>query len=160
MLSIKDVMKLNNKRAAAATRKNRELRRVKVYTLNGKQIGKPGIGEGEERLTFPASFLVGDALNETDWIRTADECDLGKNRSASFDKEEQAKTWWCFSEVQPLGLLHSGADDESYMAAPGDPMGLNGDHMTALETTVEIDFEEKPCCEVDDVPTPTTPSPF
>ncbi len=45
--------------------------RVKVYTMDGTQIGLPGVGEGDNRLTFPRRFLVGDALRARDWIRFA-----------------------------------------------------------------------------------------
>ena len=46
-------------------------RRVKVFTMSGVQIGKPGVGESDERLTFPMRYLVGDALAGTPWVRFA-----------------------------------------------------------------------------------------
>ena len=57
--------------------------RVKVFTMRGVQIGKAGMGESDERLTFPARYLVGDALAGTKWIRFA-------------IKEEMMSdnTWW------------------------------------------------------------------
>ena len=45
--------------------------RVKVFTMSGVQIGKAGIGEFDERLTFPRRYLVRDALAGTKWIRFA-----------------------------------------------------------------------------------------
>ena len=35
-------------------------RRVRVHLLNGTRIGLAGVGEGNERLTFPSHYQVGD----------------------------------------------------------------------------------------------------
>ena len=61
--------------------------RVKVFTMSGVQIGKAGIGEFDERLTFSRRYLVRDVLAGTKWIRFA-------------IKEEMMSdnTWWRYSE--------------------------------------------------------------
>ena len=61
-------------RALAARRSTSA--RVRVYTAAGTQIGIAGVGEGENRLSFPRHFLVGDALNKGrhyKWLRFANE---------------------------------------------------------------------------------------
>ena len=45
--------------------------RVTVWTLGGTQIGLPGVGEGQNALTFPLSYTVGDALRAGTWLRFA-----------------------------------------------------------------------------------------
>ena len=37
-------------------------RRVNVYTVGGTQIGFSGLGHGDELLTFPEHYLVGEGL--------------------------------------------------------------------------------------------------
>ena len=51
---------------------NSKARRVRVHLLNGTQIGLAGVGEGDERLTFPSHFQVGEALHSPRWTRFAD----------------------------------------------------------------------------------------
>ena len=75
-------------------------RRVKVFTMSGVQIGKPGVGESHERLTFPMGYVVGDALAETQWIRFATDAEMKTDTR-----------WWRVSECQPRKLIHCrGAD--------------------------------------------------
>ena len=45
--------------------------RVKVFTLEGVQIGLPGVGEGVNRLTFPAGYVIKQAMDAPIWIRFA-----------------------------------------------------------------------------------------
>ena len=49
--------------------------RVRVFTMEGTQIGLDNMGEGEQKLTFLGDFLVGQALQSNNWVRfaTADE---------------------------------------------------------------------------------------
>ena len=98
-------------------------RRVKVFTMSGVQIGKPGVGESDERLTFPMRYLVGDALAGTQWIRFAADAEMKTDTR-----------WWRVSECQPRTLIHCRGDDEGtdMVAATDHPMGLNGCLMQAL----------------------------
>ena len=60
-------------RARAEANADRETR-VVVWTVGGTQIGIPGVGEGDNRLTFPRHFVVGEALNagfQHGWLRFA-----------------------------------------------------------------------------------------
>ena len=65
------------------------IRRVRVYMPNGTMIGLAGVGEGDDILTIPSHFLVGEALRSPHWIRFAETSDgtsalcvpLGKDRT-------------------------------------------------------------------------------
>ena len=94
--------------------------RVRVYTMNGTQIGLIGVGEGKNKLTFPAHYLVKKALKCKDWIREATANEL-----------EQDATWWRFLDFQPKALIHK----EGSVAFELQPMGLLGSQMQALEQT-------------------------
>ena len=43
--------------------------RVKRYTVGGTQIGFSGLGQGDELLTFPSHYLMGEALESHYWVR-------------------------------------------------------------------------------------------
>ena len=103
--------------------------RVKVFTMSGVQIGKAGIGEFDERLTFSRRYLVRDVLAGTKWIRFA-------------IKEEMMSdnTWWRYSECQPATLVHGFGDYEGkvMVAAAEHPMGLYGGLMQAFEQKLDV----------------------
>ena len=82
-------------------------------------------------------------------------CPIQWIRFATEAETSEAETWWRVSEVQPQSLAHDGS---SYPASQDDPMGLYGDHMLALEQSVNIQFAEKPCAFVDDIHTPDNTS--
>ena len=64
--------------------------RVKVYTLEGVQIGLPGVGEGANRLTLPAGYVIKEAMEAPLWVRFATEKEI----------EEETLAF----ENQPIGL--------------------------------------------------------
>ena len=103
--------------------------RVKVFTMSGVQIGKAGIGESDERLTFPRRYLVRDALAGTKWIRFATEEEMMTDN-----------TWWRYSECQPATLVHGFGDYEGkvMVAAAEHPMGLYGGLMQAFEQKLHV----------------------
>ena len=121
--------------------------RVQVYTMDGVQIGVPGVGEGKKRLTFPSHWTVREALACTVWIREATPEELASMPAGWIP------TWW--REVdQPKALVHANGA----IAFPEQCMGCVGNHLTALaqEATVP-EMEEKKCIDVDDINTPPTP---
>ena len=83
--------------------------RITVHDISGNQIGLSGVGEHEQRLTFPARYLVGDALAASNWIRFASD-------------EEQAQTdkWWAFAGIRPACILYANG----VVAAPDMPIGF------------------------------------
>ena len=99
--------------------------RVKVYTPSGKQIGIPGVGEGDNKLTFPPSYLVRDALGAT-WIRFATDAERPQSGWPGLG------TWWRISEFQPTTLIHCGADGAGCVAFPHEKMGRFGDRLQAM----------------------------
>ena len=46
------------------------LRRVRVHLPNGTRIGLAGVGEGDERLTFPSHYRVVEALQSAQNLQT------------------------------------------------------------------------------------------
>ena len=129
--------------------------RVKVFTPRGVQIGLPGIGEGDQRLTFPKSFLVGDALNQGAWIcesTTTESEELPDGFGVSLPVKQK---WWRFFEgFEPRSLIHANG----CFALDSHPMGAVGCRLTAIAQEYMPDFEDKPCADVDSVATPCTPS--
>ena len=113
--------------------------------MAGVQCCLPGVGQGENRLTFPTHYLVRDALDR-EWIRfaTDDERREGENK------------WWRRLDFTPQCIVHMNQT----VAHSDDPIGLVG-----LEVTVLAQEPEKPQCydkpliDVTEVPTPPTPPP-
>ena len=117
--------------------------RVRAYTLEGVQVCVVGLGEGDQRLTFPAHYTVGDALRDSDWIRFASELE-----------EKNTGRWWAKAGFQPASIIFGNdkvASDEM-------PIGMGGAtvHVLLQQRHLEI-VQEKPCAEVDDITTPPTP---
>ena len=117
-------------------------RRVKVYTLSGVQIGLPGVGEGDHDLTFPADWLIAEALEQKHWIR----------RATAEELQQDAK-WWRFIDRAPKALIST----EAGIMFEFQTMGWFGDVLTAIQEAPEQSWEDKSCDDLSDVPTPPTP---
>ena len=142
--------------AAAANRESR----VRAYTLDGVQVGLADVGEGNQRLTFPACYLVGDALRAPaqHWVRFA-----------SAEEEAQTGRWYAPAGFQPAALLY----ENGVVAAPLWPIGLEGCKVSVLAQDLTLSeekpcadvnqdltlSEEKPCADVDEIKTPPTRPP-
>ena len=123
--------------------------RVRVYTAAGTLIGLPGVGENANRLTFPCRYLVGDALRDKVWIRSATDDEQAADLMLSCDSK-----WWRVSELQPRTLIHANG----LIAFCDEPMGLLGSTMTAFDSLSEVtDVEEVLPADVDGIRTPPTP---
>ena len=122
---------------------------VKVWTARAVQIGVLEVGENEERLTFPVSYLVGDALKPgITWMRFATD-----------DEMREDGRWWWRSEVQPQTLLHACSDGIPLVAVPKHPMGLFGNHLEAVEQRRRPEpVVDMPFADFDGISIPSTPS--
>ena len=120
-------------------------RRVIARTLGGVQCCLPGLGQGEERLTFPACYMVGDALNGGEWIRLATDDEL----------RDDDKWWRCLNFI-PQCIVH----EDGSPATIDQPIGIVGSEVWVLAQVRETpDCSEKPKSDLTHVPTPPTPPP-
>ena len=123
--------------------------RVKVYTLEGVQIGLPGVGEGVNRLTFPAGYVIKDAMDAPIWIRFATEKEIEEETPAGFNAR-----WWREIDFKPRAFCYC----DGTLAFENQPIGLCGPTITALAQTVEPELvQEIPCIDVSGIETPPTP---
>ena len=130
--------------AAAANRESR----VRAYTLDGVQVGLAGVGEGDQRLTFPAGCIVGDALRAPAayWLRFA-----------SAEEEAQTGRWYAPAGFQPAAVVY----ENGTLADSVWPIGLEGCTVSVMAQVPRPTLsEEKPCADVDEIKTPPTPPPF
>ena len=135
---------LSRLEAAAANGKSR----VRAYTLDGVQVGLAGVGEGDKRLTFPAYYLVGDALRSpaAHWLRFA-----------SAEEEAQTGRWYAPAGFRPAAVVY----ENGVIAEPIWPVGLEGCTVSVLAQDPRPTLsEEKPCADVDGIKTPPTPLPY
>ena len=98
-------------RAREACHLDRETR-VRVWTLGGTQIGIPGVGEGDNRLTFPRHFVVGEALNagfQHGWLRFATPREMMED-----------DTWYRIYEHPVRALVYANGE----VAPDDEPIGL------------------------------------
>jgi hypothetical protein len=113
--------------------------RITVYDISGTQIGLSGVGEHEQRLTFPACYMVGQALEASNWIRFA-----------SIEEQAQILTWWTFAQTRPACIVYANG-----VVAPHDmPIGFDAEYVTALAQEPQIFYEDIPSGSLDDVHTP------
>ena len=109
--------------------------RVKLYTLAGVQVGVAGVGEGDNRLTFPVCMMVEDVLGMTHWIRYATPEELSKTPTK----------WWRELEFRPRALAHGNG----ILAQPNELLGEYGSSLTALvQPSGGLEVETKPCADV------------
>ena len=125
--------------AAAADRASR----VQVFTMAGKQIGLAGVGSGEDVLTFPACFVVADALRPPHWLRYAE----------AGDEEPWIAGKFVRLEFEPATLIHSNGE----AAGPEDCMGMWGVTMTGTAQKWVETYEDIPLKDLTGVTTPPTP---
>ena len=120
--------------------------RVKVYTVNGVQIGLPGVGEGVHRLTFPAGYVIKDAMNAPTWIRFATDKEIAEETPAGFQPR-----WWRELDFTPRAFVYS----DGTTAFENQPIGLRGDTVQALAQEMMYP-EPKPCIDVSGIETPSS----
>ena len=130
-------------------------RRIRIYTMNGTQIGLVDVGQGEEALTFPAHWDVQELLDNPHWIRFS-------------TPEEKQQTpagftppWWHVLEKKliPRRFIYSNGT----VAERGMPLGM---YSTVVQGQAggefedhEVKVEAKPLMSLDDIGTPPTPPP-
>ena len=124
--------------------------RVKVFTLKGVQIALPWVGEGVNRLTFPAGYVIKQALDAPVdvWIRFATTEEIAQ-APAGFHAQ-----WWQELDFKPKAFCHC----DGTPAFENQPIGLRGDTITALAQAAEQPLvQEIPCLDVSGIATPPTP---
>ena len=94
--------------------------RVKVYPLGVTLIGLAGVGHGPDILSFPGSYIVGDALQSPHWVRLSTPAELSMDPVRKFQ---------ILSQEQRLRFL---IFDTSEFAYEGQCLGFRGGIMTVL----------------------------
>ena len=113
--------------------------RVKAYTIAGRHVGLAGVGEGNQKLTFPAWYLVRDALASPHWITMDVPAGFATPYEITF---------------QPRSIIFVNAK----IAEPDDPIGLFGPVVTVWEQATESIFEDKePNVDLEAISTPPSP---
>ena len=111
-----------------SARRDRDTR-VQAYTVAGVKCCLAGLGEGCNRLTFPASYEVRAALAASTWVREATEAERAED-----------SRWWRFLEFVPRTIVHSNGA----LATDDEPVGLEGTTIEVLAQAREEVIEEKP----------------
>ena len=120
--------------------------RVESYTLAGVPCIIAGLNRHAGDFTMPSHWNVRALLDPCHtWIRQATE-----------EEKAQHGKWYHVLNFKPAAVIHSNGA----VAIPDDTIGLLGDRITVLAQVPVATFEEVPCADVDDVPTPPTPPPF
>ena len=94
-------------------------------------------------MTFPACYVVGDALLSPHWLR----------RKRAEDCEPFIAGQYKPLEFQPLAMMHGNG----IIAAQDDYMGMYGVEMTVLAQAPKVTYEEIPPGGLSEVSTPPTP---
>ena len=115
--------------------------RVRAYNIHGERLGVAGVGEGDQRLTFPSRLKVEQVLGFDHWIKAA---------------PPGAEKWYeLLGTWRPrLVVFKNGC-----IGNPEDPIGMKGDTVTVLDThvTQEVD-ETRGAQDLTEIQTPRTPS--
>ena len=123
--------------------------RVESYTLAGVPCIIAGLNRHAGDFTMPSHWNVRALLDPCHtWIRQATE-----------EEKAQHGKWYHVLNFQPAAVIHSNG----VVGIPDDTIGHAGDRITVLAQAAQVPvpaFEEVPCADVDDIPTPPTPPPF
>ena len=116
-----------------------------MVTAGGVRIGLAGVGEGVNRLTFPAGYLIGDALScpHAHWLQFATE----------EDKVREPQQWYSQAPFKPCSLVYQ----DGTVALEGQTMGEKGPTVLAMEQGVDQPILDVPCVDVSEAGTPPTP---
>ena len=117
--------------------------RVTGYTIDGMACIFNNLSRHEGDLTMPSKFRVKDVHQE--WIRMATK-----------EETSQHGKWYHLLNFKPAAVIHSSGQ----VAGLYDTLGLVGNRITVLAQVPVATFNEVPCADIDDVPTPPTPPPF
>ena len=116
--------------------------------MEGVQIGLPGVGEGVHRLTFPAGYVIKEAMDAPTWIRFATDKEIAEETPAGYHAP-----WWREIDFKPRAFVYC----DGTAAFENQPIGLRGDTVTVLAQAVENVLVESPCIDVSGIETPPTP---
>ena len=117
--------------------------RVESYTIDGVPCVLAGLNRHDGDFTMPPYCRVEDVLHRT-WIREATQ-----------EEKLQHGTWSHVLKFKPAAVIHSNGQ----VAGLYDTLGLVGNRITVLAQVPVATFNEVPCADVDDIPTPPTPPP-
>ena len=92
--------------------------RIRAYNINGERIGVAGVGEGDQRLTFPAKLRVETVLGFNHWIKEA---------------PPGSQKWYVQMGDWRLKAVIFG---DGRMAVPEDPIGMKGETVTIVDTVI------------------------
>ena len=124
--------------------------RVEARMLSGCRCCLAGLAN----FSFPASYMIKDALRDDRWVKIVHEVDIAADESiVSSDRD----TGMAIVRLNKLATCILFANNER--AQPDDPIGLHGGGVTVLFTPVEGEvFQTISCADVDGIDTPPTPS--
>ena len=115
--------------------------RIRAYNINGERIGVAGVGEGNQRLTFPAELRVGAVLGFHHWIKAA--------------PSESEKWYVVMGNWRPTAVIFK----DGRLAVPDDPIGKEGEEVTIVDTDLShLVVEDKEMPSLEGIRTPRTPS--
>ena len=117
--------------------------RVQVYMISGTMIGIAGVGEGDDILTLPNNFKVGQALLSRHWIRKAEASDETSALCVPLD-----------ADLTPTSILYK----DGSLADVYEPIGKQGDRVTAIVQPGPKKRFYKRRHDVSRMKTPSTPS--
>ena len=80
------------------------------------------------RLTFPAGYVIREAMDAPVWIRRATPAEMAHQTPAGFHAQ-----WWREIDFKPKAFCHC----DGTLALENQPIGLRGDTITALVQAAE-----------------------
>ena len=115
--------------------------RIRAYNINGERIGVAGVGEGDQRLTFPAKLRVETVLGFNHWIKEA---------------PAGSQKWYVqMGDWRPKTVIF----EDGRMAVPEDPIGMKGETVTTVDTVItHVVDEDREMPSLEGIRTPRTPS--
>ena len=129
--------------------------RVEARMLSGSRCCLAGLVLHGPDYSFPACYMVRDALLDDQWIKMVHDVDVAADESII---SRDTDTGMAIVRLNKPATCIVFANHE--LASPWDPIGLHGGVVTVLFTPIAAEvFQDIPCMVLDEIETPPPPSP-
>ena len=121
------------------SRKRKRPRRLKAYTLGGKWVCVPGLGEGEDFGTFPRDWQVRQLTNTPGWVEILKSPEAGERVQEGVHWQRLDKeNWMPATVVFCMGTTSTIGESSDYLDS------FDATHLQVLYTRAHLEYRPDP----------------
>ena len=122
-------------------RKRKRPGRLKAYTLGGKWVCLPGLGEGEDFGTFPRDWQVRQLTNTTGWVEILKSPKAGERVQEGVHWQRlDTSSWMPATVVFCMGPTSTIGESSDFLDS------FDATHLQVLYTPAHVEYRPDPRC--------------